>query len=39
MAKKVTAADMPSTDFIDSARILGRLIKAKRTELGIKIAD
>ncbi|MGB0216429.1 MAG: helix-turn-helix domain-containing protein [Alteromonas oceani] len=39
MAKKVTASDMPSTDFIDSAEILGQLIKAKRTELGIKLAD
>jgi transcriptional regulator with XRE-family HTH domain len=39
MAKKVTVSDMPSTDFIDSAEILGQLIKAKRTELGIKLAD
>ncbi|WP_296048747.1 helix-turn-helix domain-containing protein [uncultured Alteromonas sp.] len=39
MAKKVTASDMPSTDFIDSAEILGQLIKAKRTGLGIKLAD
>lgn len=39
MAKKVTASDMPSTDFIDSVEILGQLIKAKRTELGIKLAD
>ncbi|RUO76723.1 helix-turn-helix domain-containing protein [Pseudidiomarina taiwanensis] len=39
MAKKVTTSDMPSTDFIDSAEILGKLIRAKRTELGIKLAD
>ena len=39
MARKVTASDMPSSDFIDSAEILGQLIKAKRTELGIKLAD
>lgn len=39
MAKKVTASDMPSSDVIDSAEILGQLIKAKRTELGIKLAD
>ena len=39
MAKKVTAADMPSTDFIDSARILRQLNKAKRSELGSKIAE
>ena len=39
MARKVTASDMPTSDFIDSAEILGQLIKAKRTELGIKLAD
>ncbi|MDN4502231.1 helix-turn-helix domain-containing protein [Alteromonadaceae bacterium BrNp21-10] len=39
MAKKVTVSDMPSSDFIDNAEILGQLIKAKRTELGIKLAD
>jgi len=30
---------MPDTVFIDNAEILGQLIKAKRTELGIKLAD
>ena len=30
---------MPNTAFIDNAEILGQLIKAKRTELGIKLAD
>jgi len=39
MAKKVTVSDMPDSVFIDNARILGQLIKAKRTELGIKLAD
>ncbi len=39
MAKKVTVSDMPSTVFIENADVLGQLIKAKRTELGIKLAD
>ena len=39
MAKKVTVSDMPDSVFIDNAGILGQLIKAKRTELGIKLAD
>ena len=30
---------MPDTAFIDNVEILGQLIKAKRTELGIKLAD
>ena len=39
MAKKVKISKMPDTAFIDNAEILGQLIKAKRTELGIKLAD
>lgn len=39
MAKKVTVTDMPNSVFIENAEILGQLIKAKRTELGIKLAD
>lgn len=39
MAKKVTVSDMPNSVFIDNAVVLGQLIKAKRTELGIKLAD
>lgn len=39
MAKRVTATDMPNVMFIDNAAILGQLIKAKRTQLGIKLAD
>lgn len=30
---------MPSSAYIDSAEVLGQLIKAKRTELGLKLAD
>lgn len=39
MAKRVTVSDMPSSAFIDNAEVLGQLIKAKRTKLGIKLAD
>lgn len=39
MAKRVIVASLPSSEFIDNAEILGQLIKAKRTELGIKLAD
>ena len=39
MAKKVKTSKMPDTVFINNAEILGQLIKAKRTELGIKLAD
>ncbi len=39
MAKRVTATDMPNVMFIDNAAILGQLIKAKRTQLGMKLAD
>src|SRR5690554_3876034 len=39
MAKRVTATDMPSVMFIDNAELLGQLIKAKRTQLGMKLAD
>ena len=39
MAKKVKISKMPDTAFIDNVEILGQLIKAKRTELGIKLAD
>lgn len=30
---------MPNSAYIDSAEVLGQLIKAKRTELGLKLAD
>ena len=39
MPKKVIVSEMPSAVFIDNAEVLGRLIKAKRTELGIKLVD
>jgi len=39
MAKKVTASEMPNSDCIDNAAILGLLIRAKRTKLGIRLAD
>lgn len=39
MAKKVTASKMPSSAYVGDAEVLGQLIKAKRTELGLKLAD
>jgi len=39
MAKKVTSSKMPEAEFIENAHVLGQLIKAKRTELGMKLAD
>ncbi len=39
MAKRVTVSEMPDSVFIDNAETLGQLIKAKRTELGMKLAD
>ncbi len=30
---------MPNSAFIDNAEVLGKLVKAKRTELGLKLAD
>lgn len=37
--KKVTVSEMPSSEFISNAEILGQLIKAKRTGLSLKLAD
>ena len=39
MAKKVTSSKMPQTQFINDAHVLGQLIKAKRTAMGMKLAD
>ncbi|MGQ8366432.1 helix-turn-helix domain-containing protein [Glaciecola sp. 1036] len=39
MAKKVIASELPDSVSIDNAQILGQLIKAKRTQLGMKLAD
>ncbi|QBL10522.1 helix-turn-helix domain-containing protein [Rheinheimera sp. D18] len=39
MANKVIASEMPTSPFIDNAEVLGKLIKAKRTGVGLKLAD
>lgn len=39
MAKKVIASKRPNSAYLDSAEVLGQLIKAKRTELGLRLAD
>lgn len=39
MANKVMPLEMPNAEFIENPRILGQLIKAKRTKLNIKLAD
>ena len=39
MARKVKASEMPSTLFINNPEVLGQLIKARRTGLGIKMTD
>jgi len=39
MAKKVTISKMPETEFIENTHVLGQLIKAKRTKMGMKLAD
>ena len=39
MPKKVKASVVPSSGCIDNAQVLGQMIKAKRTEMGIKLID
>jgi len=39
MVNKVKASKMPTSLIIDDAKTLGELIKAKRTGIGIKLAD
>ena len=39
MAKKVTTSEMPQTQYIGDAYVLGQLIKAKRTAMGMRMAD
>ncbi|PCI61590.1 MAG: transcriptional regulator [Gammaproteobacteria bacterium] len=39
MVNKVKASKMPTSLFIDDAKTLGELIKAKRTGMGMKLAD
>lgn len=39
MVNRVKASKMPTSVFIDDAETLGELIKAKRTGMGMKLAD
>lgn len=39
MANRVKVSDMPSSAHIEDAVVLGKLIKAKRTTLNMKLAD
>jgi hypothetical protein len=39
MAKQVVQSKSPEFSTIDSALLLGKLIKAKRTELKMKLVD
>jgi predicted transcriptional regulator len=39
MANRVTVSDMPNSAYIKDAEVLGKLIKAKRTKLNMKLAD
>lgn len=39
MANRVKVSDMPSAVFIEDAEVLGKLVKAKRTQLNMKLAD
>lgn len=39
MAKKVKVTQMPEGKFLNNAEVLGQVVKAKRTALGIKLAD
>ena len=39
MANRVKVSDMPNSEHIEDAEILGKLIKAKRTKLNMKLAD
>jgi len=39
MDKRVVATDVPSVMLTDNAEILGQLIKAKRTQLAMKLVD
>ncbi len=39
MAKKVSISEMPKAQFIENVHVLGKLIKAKRTTMGMKLAD
>ena len=39
MANRVKVSDMPSSAHIEDSVVLGKLIKAKRTKLNMKLAD
>ena len=39
MANRVIISDMPSSAHVENAEALGKLIKAKRTNLNMKLAD
>jgi len=39
MANRVKVSDMPNSVYIEDAAVLGKLVKAKRTKLNMKLAD
>jgi len=39
MANRVKVSDMPNSVYIEDAEVLGKLVKAKRTKLSMKLAD
>lgn len=39
MANRVKISDMPNSVYIEDAAVLGKLVKAKRTKLNMKLAD
>ena len=39
MANRVKVSDMPNSVYIEDAEVLGKLVKAKRTKLNMKLAD
>ncbi|ARD44457.1 helix-turn-helix domain-containing protein [Colwellia sp. PAMC 21821] len=39
MANRVKVSDMPNSVYIEDADVLGKLVKAKRTKLNMKLAD
>ena len=39
MANRVKVSGMPNSVYIEDAEVLGKLVKAKRTKLNMKLAD
>ncbi len=39
MANRVKVSDMPNSAYIEDAEVLGKLVKAKRTNMNMKLAD